>query len=245
MPNVESISFQRFSGRYNSLQQHSQIICVSLNKLYNRLQPNRNNGKTITETLRLSADKYPKLNIPSTEYARVINFSKSENSDYCFLELYNLFSYYMRDILKEMYQLRPKSITEKCNKTLTYSKLTEFSSIDELVDYMIDDIFKDLESVRSTSKLVKRIFSHTKIQIPQALSDEALMYLNIRHLIIHNNSKVDKEFFDKYKNKLQISLNGKVQTDYQSFQKALQVIYDYIKTIDQQLILKHFINARA
>lgn len=151
----------------------------------------------------------------------------------------------MRDILKEMYQLRPKRITEKCNKTLTYSKLTEFSSIDELVDYMIDDIFKDLESVRSTSKLVKRIFSHTKIQIPQALSDEALMYLNIRHLIIHNNSKVDKEFFDKYKNKLQISLNGKVPTDYQSFQKALQVIYDYIKTIDQQLILKHFINARA
>ena len=71
------------------------------------------------------------------------------------------------------------------------------------------------------------------------------MYLNIRHLIIHNNSKVDKEFFDKYKNKLQISLNGKVPTDYQSFQKALQVIYDYIKTIDQQLILKHFINARA
>ena len=71
------------------------------------------------------------------------------------------------------------------------------------------------------------------------------MYLNIRHFIIHNNSKVDKEFFDKYKNKLQISLNGKVPTDYQSFQKALQVIYDYIKTIDQQLILKHFINARA
>lgn len=245
MPNAESISFQRFSGRYNSLQQHSQIICASLNKLYNQLRPNRNNGKTIIDTLQLPADKYTKLNIPSTEYARVINFSKSENSDYCFLELYNLFSYYMRDILKEMYQLRPKSITEKCNKTLTYSKLTEFSSIDELVDYMIDDIFKDLESIRSTSKLVKRMLGHTKIQIPQALSDEALMYLNIRHLIIHNNSKVDKEFFDKYKNKLQISLNGKAPTDYQSFQRALQVIYDYIKTIDQQLILKHFINARA
>lgn len=244
MSNIESISFQRFLGRYNSLQQHSQIICVSLNKLYNQLQLNKNNEKTIAETLRLSADKYPKLNIPSTQYARVINFSKGENSDYCFLELYNLFSYYMRDILREMYQLHPKSITQKCDKTLTYSKLTEFSSIDELVDYMIDNIFKDLESLRSTTKLVKKIIGHTKIQIPQTLSDEALMYLNIRHLIIHNNSKVDKEFFEKYKNKLQISLNGKVPTDYQSFQKALEVIYNYIKTIDHQLILNNFINTR-
>lgn len=245
MPNIESISFQRFSGRYHALQQHSQVVDASLIRMINKLKPNRNNGKTITNTLRISSEKYPELNIPCTEYARVINYSRRENSDYCFLELYNLFAYYMKDILKEMYQLRPKSITEKSNKELTYSKLTEFSSIDELVDYMIDDIFKELESLRSTQKLVKRIVGHTKIQIPQALSDEALMYLNIRHLIIHNDSKVDKDFYDKYKNKLSIALNGKVPTDYQTFQAALQAIHDYVKTIDQQLITKNFINART
>lgn len=245
MPNIESISFQRFSGRYHALQQHSQVVDASLIRMINKLKPNRNNGKTITNTLRISSEKYPELNIPCTEYARVINYSRRENSDYCFLELYNLFAYYMKDILKEMYQLRPKSITEKSNKELTYSKLTEFASIDELVDYMIDDIFKELESLRSTQKLVKRIVGHTKIQIPQALSDEALMYLNIRHLIIHNDSKVDKDFYDKYKNKLSIALNGKVPTDYQTFQAALQAIHDYVKTIDQQLITKNFINART
>lgn len=244
MPGTESISFQRFSGRFHTLQQHSQVVDISLNKLYNKLQPNRNNGKTINATLKTSSEKYPELNIPCTEYARVINYSRRENSDYCFLELYNLFAYYMKDILKEMYQLRPKSITEKSNKTLTYSKLSEFSSLDELVDYMIDDIFKELEAIRSTQKLVKRIVGHTKIQIPQAQADEALMYLNIRHLIIHNNSKVDKDFYDKYKNKLSISLNGKVPTDYHTFQSSLLAIYTYVSTIDQQLIARHFINAR-
>lgn len=244
MPGTESISFQRFSGRFHTLKQHSQVVDVSLNKLYNKLKPNRNNGKTINTTLKASPEKYPELNIPCTEYARVINYSRRENSDYCFLELYNLFAYYMKDILKEMYQLHPKSITEKSNKTLTYSQLSEFTSIDELVDFMIGDIFKELEAIRSTQKLVKRIVGHTKIQIPQAQADEALMYLNIRHLIIHNDSKVDKDFYDKYKNKLTISLNGKVPTDYQTFQAALLAIYTYVCAIDQQLIARHFINAR-
>lgn len=244
MPERESISFQRFAGRFSSLKQHSEVITVSLNKLFNSLQPQRNSGNKMCAVLNIAPTNYPKLDIPCSEYARVINFSKRENNDYCFLELYNLFSYYMKDILKEMYQLRPKSITEKSNKTLTYSKLSEFSSLDEIVDYMIDDIFKELEGLRSTQKLVKRIIGHTKAQIPQEQSDCALMYLNIRHLIIHNDSKVDKEFYEKYKNKLQIALNGKAPTDFQTFQAALQSIYTYVRTIDQELISKHFISSR-
>ena len=244
MSTAESKSFQRFKGRYSSLQQHSQTINVSLNKLFNTLQPLRLNEKTIAQNLNLTPDKYPKLNIPSTEYSRVINFSRRETNDYCFLELYNLFSYYIKDILKEMYLLRPKSITQKSNKTLTYSQISEFTSLNELIDYMIDDIFKELESLRSTSKLVKRILNHTKIAVPQTIADEALMYLNIRHLVVHNDSKIDKEFYDKYKNKLSISLGGKVPTDYATFQAALQSIYTYISTIDHELINRHFINSR-
>ena len=98
--------------------------------------------------------------------------------------------------------------------------------------------------MRSTQKLVKLIVGHTKILIRQALSDEALMYLNIRHLIIHNNSKVDKDFYDKYRNRLSITPNGKVPTDYQTFQAALNAIHKYVRTIDEQLIAKNFITAR-
>ena len=241
----ESKSFQRFCSRFSALKQHSQVINISLNKTYNNLRTKRNNGQTLCINLKVPSEKYPMLNIPSTEYARLINFSRKENSDYCFLELYNLFAYYMKDILKEMYLIKPKSITEKSNKAITYTKLTEFSSLDEIVDYMINDIFRELEGIRSTPKLVKRIIGHTKIQIPQVQANEALMYLNIRHLIIHNNSKVDQEFYDKYKNKLTISLNGRAPTDFPTFQSALQSIYTYVQTIDQQLIVKHFITARV
>lgn len=239
-----SKSFQRFDSRYSILQQHSQIITVSLNKTFNFLRTKKDNGKSICENLDINNADYSKLNVPSSEYARIVNYSKRENSDHCFTELYNLFSYYMKDILKEMYALKPKSITTKSNKTLTFSKLSEFLKIEDLVDYMINEIFREFENLRSTPKLVKRIIAHTKIQIPQALSENAMMYLNIRHLIIHNNSKIDQEYFDKYKNKLSISLNGKVPTDFSNFQQALVTVYDYLKVIDGELIAKGFMESR-
>ena len=240
----ESKSFQRFNSRFSALRQHGQVINISLNKMYNWLKEKRDNNETLCNILRVSSETYPQLDIPSSEYARLINYSKKENSEYCFIELHNLFSYYMRDILKEMYLVKPKSITQKSNKALAFSKLSEFSSIDELNDYMIDEIFRELENVRSTPKLVKRILGHTKIQVPQALSDNTIMYLSIRHLIVHNNSKVDQEFYEKYKNRLSITLNGKVPTNYQIFKSALQTIYDYIYTVDQELIRLMFIRAR-
>ncbi|MBN1777100.1 MAG: hypothetical protein JW811_03175 [Clostridiales bacterium] len=245
MPTNESKAFQKFASRFSYLQQHSQVIDVSLNKLFNYLRYRRTNGRKLFENLRVSSEKYPKLNIPSTEYARIINFSKKEKSDYCFLELYNIFSYYMKDILKEMYILKPKSIADKSNKTINYIKLTEFTSIDELVDYMIDKIFRDLEGIHGTKDLVKRIIRHTRICIPQEQANDALMYLEIRHLIIHNDSKVDEKFHYNYKHKLDINLGGKVPTDFETFQAALQAVFNYVHIIDQELIDKHFINARV
>ena len=241
----ESKSFQRFYSRFLTLQQHSQIIDASLKKQFARLRSLKGNGKTVSQNMKFRQGVYPCLDVPTTEYARIINYSRRENSDYCFLELYNLFAYYMKDILKEMYQLRPKSIATKSNKTISYAKLTEFTSINAIVDYMIDDIFRELEGLRSTPKLVKRIVGHTKICIPQAESDSAMMYLSIRHLIIHNNSKVDEDFYQKYKNKLDISEKGKVPTDFLTFQAALGAVYKYIKTIDTELIRKGFVNPRT
>ena len=242
---TESVSFQRFNSRYIALQKHSQIMAVSLNKTFNSLKQNRESGKTISKTLKVDAIRYDKLNEPVSQYARIVNYSKRESNEYCFIELYNMFSSYMKDILKEMYQIKPKSITNKSNKTISFAKLSEFSSKEEIVDYMIDEIFRDFENERSTPKLVKRIIGHTKISIPDKIKDEAMMYLLMRHLIIHNNSKVDQYYYDKYHNTLPNIKKGEaVPTTYNNLQKALTSVKTYLQTIDEELIKKGFIIAR-
>lgn len=94
-------------------------------------------------------------------------------------------------------------------------------------------------------KLVKRIVGHTRISIPTNFSDDAMMYLEMRHLIIHNNSCVDKEYYDKYNSKLSITRNGRVPTDYVNFKAALNILYQYIACIDRELIAKNFISPRV
>jgi len=241
---MESKAFQRFNSRFHYLQRHSQVMDISLSKAFNLLKKEKDNGKTLCENLRVSSTKYDKLSEPASEYARIINYSKKECADSCFVELYNMFASYMKDILKEMYLLRPKSITSKSKKTVTFTKLSEFDSIDEVVNYMIDEIFRDFENERSTPKLVKRIVGHTKISIPTHLSENAMMYLEMRHLIIHNNSIIDKEYYDKYSSKISITRNGRVPTDYVNFQAALNSLYQYIACIDRELIDKNMINPR-
>lgn len=242
---AESKAFQRFNSRFEYLQRHSQVMDISLSKAFNLLKKEKDNGKTLCDSLRVSPSKYNKLTEPSSEYARIINYSKKECADFCFVELYNMFASYMKDILKEMYILRPKSITSKSHKTVTFNKLSEFNSIDEIVNYMIDEIFRDFEKERCTPKLVKRIIGHAGISIPTNLTNNAMMYLEMRHLIIHNNSIIDKEFFDKYSGKLSITRNGRVPTDYENFQAALNSLYQYIAYIDRELIAKSMINPRG
>lgn len=240
----ESISFQRFNSRYIYLQKHSQIVAVSLNKTFNELKKSKDNQKTISENLKVDLKKYDMLGEPASEYARIVNYSKRESNEYCFVELYNMFASYMKDILKEMYILKPKSITNKSHKEVSFTKLSEFHSIDEVVNYMIDEIFRDFENERSTPKLVKKIIGHTGISIPNAVTNEAMMYLLMRHLIIHNNSKVDQDYYDKYHKELSITKGGAVPTTYDNLQKALNSVRTYLQMIDEELINKGFINSR-
>lgn len=219
-------------------------MAVSLNRTYNMLKRNRDNKKTISETLQVDSHTYNKLNEPVSEYARIINYSKRESNEYCFVELYNMFASYMKDILKEMYLLKPKSIIGNSHKEISFIKLSEFNSIDEIVDYMIDEIFRDFENERSTPKLVRRVIGHTRISVPNAIADEAMMYLLMRHLIIHNNSKVDQNYYDKYHNILSITMGGAVPATYANLQKALNSVKTYLQTIDEELIKADFINAR-
>lgn len=240
----ESVSFQRFNSRYLYLQKHSQVMAVSLNRIYNILRRNRTNNKTISETLKVDSQVYTKLNEPVSEYARIINYSRRECNEYCFVELYNIFASYMKDILKEMYLIKPKSIVSNSHKEISFIKLSEFNSIDEMVDYMIDQIFRDFESERSTPKLVRRIIGHTKINIPKPIADEAMMYLLMRHLIIHNNSKVDQDYYNKYHNNLSVMVGHTIPATYENLQNAFSSVKKYLQIIDEELIKGGFLNER-
>ncbi len=90
--------------------------------------------------------------------------------------------------------------------------------------------------VYSTSKLLEKIISTTKISISNEIKQDALLYLEIRHLIIHNNSNVDEKFkrMDK-DNKIHIT-GKKLNMTYDLANASMNAAFKLCKSIDDQLI---------
>lgn len=61
-----------------------------------------------------------------------------------------------------------------------------------------DSVFQALESEKSTLKLIQKISNKLALNIDADLINNALPYLEIRHLLVHTDGKASQEFKDKY-----------------------------------------------
>jgi hypothetical protein len=71
-------------------------------------------------------------------------------------------------------------------------------SCDAVCDDIVDKVFRRLESEKNTRGLIKKILANTHATVDNKISDNATFYLEIRHLMVHNSSLMDKQFVDNY-----------------------------------------------
>lgn len=245
-PVNESISFQTFRSEVQYLKQHLQVIDASLSYTARYLGRYNEKADEISKALGDTNGKYDTLNHPVSENLRIFNYTRSKNAEFSIIELYNAFSVYMKSILTEMYKYNPLQIVGKAtgNPNFTYVELVNFGSYDNIKTEMVNKVFRKLEDERSTTKLLDKIMCHTRIQIPDTLRTNALMYLEMRHLFIHNNGKADDHFTQTYGGIISIRVNNKLPTNFDTVNKAIQAVLDLIVFIDKELILKNFLDKR-
>ena len=121
-------------------------------------------------------------------------------AEYSILELFSAFTIYMRDITEEMYIKDPMKIVGKVNSgsTMTYVEIIKLGDFDKIRERIINEIFRKFENERSTIKLIDKLLSHTNVNVPDSLKKMSLMYLEMRHLFIHNEGKADDKFINNY-----------------------------------------------
>jgi len=247
MPSVnESVSFQTFRSEVQYLNQHLQAIDASLTNTCKYLAKYKPKTDLIPKALKLPDGKHDTLNHPVSEYLRIYNYTRSKNAEFSIIELYNAFSVYMRNILAEMYAHNPLQIVGKCKggQSFTFIDIVKFSTMDKIQDEMINKVFRSLEDERSTVKLLDRILSHTDIQLNVDQKKKALMYLQMRHLFIHNNGNADALFVSEYETQITIRANGKLPTNFDTVNNAIQAVYSLIETIDKELIARSIVHGR-
>ena len=238
-----SKAFQIFDSNIRGLKQHLQLIDASLvnaNKIC-RNAAKHNSVETIADALK-SREDYPLLNTPckTIDINRTFITARTKIHEQAIIDLYRYFSSYLLNLIEEFIKSDPmpllESVAKNKDNTLTFSEILTNNNKAELIKLMAEKIFRRFENARSTKGLLDKIISYSDIDI----SDEsnALVYLEIRHLIIHHNSKVDQRFAEINANGLVPIVNGKVKLDYSLSSNAINTVYALCQEIDEKLLEK-------
>jgi hypothetical protein len=246
----ETTALQKFRSRIQYLNQHSQLVDASLTKTAKYLQKYKPKETFISTALGESTDTHDTLNHPTKETFRIINYSRAKNSEYAIIELYNCFTEYMRNILTEMYRKEPMKIVQKIaeenkDNKLSFSEIVTLGDYTKISELMVSKVFRKLENERSTSLLLEKILNHTKVKIKDSLKQESLMYLQMRHLFIHNRGLADKLFAEEFKDLTATNPGNKLPTNFNSTSRALETVAKLCETIDLELIKENLVDKRV
>ena len=99
-------------------------------------------------------------------------------------------------------------------------------------------IIRNLESKRDTQQLIGAVNKRLELGIAKKVFDEVAMYIEVRHLLVHNSGKADQNFRAKYGQKVSIGKTGEIGINYHFVQSALRKMHALVATYDLALINK-------
>jgi hypothetical protein len=139
-----------------------------------------------------------------------------------------------------------KNGDDKENLTMSYAEIVRLENYENVQEQIVLNVFRSIEELKSTSKLLEKLLKDTKVNIPQDIIDEALTYLEMRHLFIHNQGLVDSKYAKKYGKRFTPNLKDKneLPTKFDTFSKALTATTKLITEIDVQLLKNGMVEKR-
>ncbi|MEJ7843586.1 MAG: hypothetical protein WKF95_17625, partial [Rubrobacter sp.] len=117
-------------------------------------------------------------------------------------------------------------------------------SYEAVCEHMIDQVFRNLENQRNTRALLTKILDKTNVRVEQQVLEDAMMYLEMRHLIVHNSSLIDKAFEQRYGDILSgVKAGRKLKVDVGTAKRALQSVKNLCVHVDRSLVAGGFVHA--
>lgn len=220
----------------------------SLNRLRSKLTLTLDHTKVVNKALVETAARKTKAGKPS-KHRSITNHAMKRNAELAIQLLYPHFTEYLRLLLKEMYDVSPLEIVSKAqgmNKaqaSFRFDEIVRLGSYEAICDHMVDQVFRSLESQRNTRKLLDKILDNTEVEIDQLVFRDAMMYLDMRHLIVHNTSLVDEVFEQRYGSTLNTKAGDKLKVDMGVAKRAVKTVEGLCIQVDRGLIAKGLIHA--
>lgn len=245
---AETKALQAFDGAIRTLNLHIQLVDRSLAIANNYVC--KNPKENIALALRCSIETHPQLNVPcnKNDIGRIYTTSRKKIHEQAIVELYRIFTNYIRNIIEEFIHTDPypllQVVCENKDNKIEFKKIISIGNYDSIITYMATMIYRRFENEQSTPKLLDKIISYTKMTVPNDVRENALFYLEVRHLIIHNNSKADDDFLSKNNDRITIPTTRKLPINFNLVSKSIEAVTALCHTIDEELINKNMVRKR-
>jgi hypothetical protein len=245
---VKSISksLDKLRNRLSMVKAHMDIVDVALISLEKVADNSKSTGKPLFEALGLPKSYEKRIKLKANNYRQITNHAKARNAELVIQVLYTHFTEYLRSILREMYDHKPLEIVDKCKGkdagSIKFHEIVKLGSYDAICDYMVDQVFRSLENQRSTQVLLEKILDKTDVTPDPSILRPAMMYMEMRHLYVHNSGVIDENFERTFSDLLPSKTGTKFNSSIGLSLKAIKAIENLCAEIDQGLIEKGYLN---
>jgi hypothetical protein len=114
--------------------------------------------------------------------------------------LYSHLNEYLKSILSDMMHHRPLMVVDKAQGALQFQEILRLGDFDAMCEVMVERVFRKLENnSRDMGTVIGKILDNTGADIDKVLLDDAMKYIEMRHLIVHNLSRIDERFANTYR----------------------------------------------
>lgn len=235
---LKSKGYQRFYDRLDAFL----TDCETAEAFFLNREEIKGSGSYIFENI--SKPDFPKLtNRTNSEGSRKIVSSHVCHTVYVSFikDLYEEVTEYFKYILKQGARNGADSarIVGEHSVSFKANVLLGKKSIEEIYEMVISHIFQSLENERSTINLLTKVNNKLDLGVRDEAINDALPYLELRHIFVHSDGKPTPEFMSKYpffrrdsKKRIEINMNHARQ----AFEKVNVLLCSY----DQGMINKNF-----
>jgi len=253
MSKAETVARQRYRNRVEDLERHLEVVDASL-ALLGSIETT-SESDPIAQVIGSNTKKYPRLNEPFSRVAAVVAHARYNNSSMAVAQLYGFMSEYMREVLGLLYAYKPMLVVGKAPALaqLRYHEIVSLGSWTALSERIVNDVFRSLEEERSTKTLIRKVIAKTGADVPSGVLKDAIVFLEMRHLIVHKQGMIDDQFakaFSKDASRLTglkkelFEKDQKLPLRYVLTRAAIQRVGLLVARIDGELLREGVVQAR-
>ena len=212
--------------------------------LVSKLRVLQNSEQSICEALEGQPDRHIRLHSRrNTAASRGIlgNHFRRTIQNAFVKDLHEDFSEYLATSLGHaaLTGVDPNRYTADVKIDIKASDLLSAGSWEAVVSLISAKIFRALENERSTKKLIKKIADRLGINLSDAVLDEAMPYLDARHILVHADGVADDTYKKSYPD---IELNNdKIVVNFAFLTAAKEAILGLANHLDAEFLNENLV----